>query len=235
MNFIHIPQIKVSSVEEYFNLPSTTREWYGFYKKPYSLPWEFAPNYKDEKGWNNYYSTIKKQYPLQYFFREWLFSFENPLYSLFKKYIHWPIKDVKYNIKIFLRPFYKRWRATLPRHQYKDISQLIVDSNFALLLDFYYEEVLDGHVDWDADELHKTFRNELEKHVDWIENQQPILEKEIESALTEAHDNKKFSKETGKIDFNKTYKCHNKLEKIKEQRITIILTWMIKNRVFFWS
>ncbi len=89
--------IKVNSVEEFFSLNIKNREFFGFYLKPEALPWEQMIE-TEENGWDFFYKEIKKQYPIQYFLREWIFSLNNPVVSFFKKKIIWPIQELKYDL-----------------------------------------------------------------------------------------------------------------------------------------
>jgi hypothetical protein len=232
MKILKIPSIKVYDTEAYFALPLSERTWKGLYKVPYSLPSEmFSP---EEKGWNTFYEQIKKQFPIQYFFRQWLFSLDNPLILFYKCYISWSLRDFKFAIKNFIKPCCPRWRKVLPRHQYKDITQIIPESYFALILDFYYEEVLDGFVDWDADETHRKFKKELIKHVQWIEKGQAQLREKLDKALSEATENR-IKDKNGNVNYKATYRKYNTLEQKMKKQVDEILIWVINNREGFWT
>jgi hypothetical protein len=230
-----IPSIKVSGVEEYFSLPLKERTWHGLYKEPYSLPFCWGSDQED--GWESFYKKIQKEFPIQWFVRRWISSFDNPITLALYKYVFWPYRDFKWAVQNWLKPCFPRWRKVLPRHKYSDITEMIVDSNFALILDFYHEEVVDGHVDWNSDEIHKKFKKELEKNVLWIEKGREKLQEKIDKALSESNANRKFINKNSKktFDYEKTYKQHNKLEKQKKDKINEILKWMIDNREFFWT
>lgn len=219
-------RLHVKSVNDYFNLPKKEREEYGFYKVPFSLPWSI---YEDTDGWGAFYERLATEYPIQFFFRVWLFSFSNPVYAFVKQYICWPLDNLKSNLRNLQTPCHPRWRKTLPRHKYCDIVNLIVDSNFNLLLDFYYEEVLNGCVDWDADEVHRVFHSRLVESVTWIEQTQKELIAKSDDALSRATNDKDVK------SYEEKYKEYNELEKQIEDKKTDILTWMIKNREFFWT
>lgn len=218
-----IPYVGVNSVDEYFTLPKKEREWFGLYKKPFSLPLDFF-NIADDRGWDYFYASIRKEYPIQYFIREWIPSLDNPLIFVYKKYISWPIRDLKYAISNFISPCFLRWRNVLPRHKYSDITNLVVESNFALICDFYHEEVVDGCVDWSDNDEHKKFYTELVAAVHWIEHERKKIDEFIEEALIKAVKNK-----------IKTYADHDRLEKHKTEKETEILKWFIDNRDFFWT
>jgi len=223
---IYLP-VKVNSVEEYFALPKQDREVHGFYRIPYALPWERFQS--TETGWDAFYKKIKKEYPVQYFFRHWLPSLDNPIVSIFKRYVSWPLNDLKYNIIRWIKPVHPRWRKSLPRHKYADISHLIVESNFALICDFYHEEVVSGWVDWESDEPHKTFYNKLVEYVNWIEKERS----KIEDSYWEAMDIS--GKNVEPTSYSIKYAEPNKIETLRLSKETEILTWFINNRGFFWS
>lgn len=217
--------VKVNSVEDYFSLPKSEREYRGFYKKPYALEWDF---FTGEKGWTAFYKEIKKQYPIQWFFREWMFSLDNPIYRVFYTLRHkyW---DIKYAIKNFLKPVYPRWRKTVPRHKYADGVYLIIESNFNLILDFYYNDIIGGYVDWESDEDHKTFLKEVKDAVRWIEVERQELNDICDRELTLALNNKEEK------DYNKRYKTHDEIEKQIFDKETSIINWMVAKRSFFWT
>ena len=89
-----------------------------WYKKPRSLEW----NPRDDSvGWSAWEKQTKKDYPIQYFFRE-----DVRLYFS----IMWRrIKDFKYKIQCFFFPKHQEIRKAIPR-TWADISSLIVDVNF---------------------------------------------------------------------------------------------------------
>ena len=227
-NWFKIPYVNVSSVEDYLSLSKEDREWHGLYKLPYALPSEFFD--KTKKGWDFFNSYIKKTYPIQYFFRRWAFSSDNPLYWAYMC-LYWPFRDFKYAIRLWFNPLHPRWRASLPRHKCCDISELVVTSNFALIRDFYWEEVVDGWVDWTADKIHKDFHDTLVRHVDWIEKGLPELEEMHSKSLANAVSDFSATKE----DYNTKYKKTIEIEKEKRDKETEILIWFIENREFFWT
>lgn len=230
--FLKVPYVKVSSAEEYFALPTSEREYYGLYKKPFSLPLEWIS--PSEKGWNYFDSEIKKQYPIQYFFREFLPSSDNPVVFCYKKWLVWPLRDFKWAFKLFFKPCFPRWRKVLPRYKYSDMTHVVVEANFAMLLDFYYEEAVDGIVNWEGDEIHKTFFDKLKEYVNWIENERKEKDNQLSESLTAASINKVYTAEN-KLDYNKTYEEYNNLEQQIKDKETEILKWIIDNRDFFWT
>lgn len=85
-------KINVRSVSEYFSLPKNKREFFGAYILPSSLPCEMFSGEKE--GWDSFYKKIKTEYPFQWFFRVWMFSYKNPIFKFFK-IILWKFYSVK--------------------------------------------------------------------------------------------------------------------------------------------
>ena len=225
--YFKIPHIRVESVDEYFLLPKTKREYKGFYKVPYGLPVDWD-NSSLLGGWNEFYKRIQAEYPIQYFFREWLPSLDNPIVFWWHKFIVWPLRDFNWATKNFIKPCFPRWRKVLPRHKYSDITYVLPKSIFALICDFYHEEVVDGFVDWESDEIHKKFYQEIILAVDWIEKERKVLDEQLQEHLSTATKNRH-------LDYEERYKEYRKLEQQIKDKETEILKWSIDNREFFWT
>lgn len=227
-----IPHLKINSVEEYFKLPISEREWHGLYKIPYALPLEQFEIDPEIQGWDSFYSKIKKLYPIQYFFRKWLPSYDNPIVLYWNRLVNWPLVNFNYKLKLLINPRFPRWRKSLPRHMSLDITELVVTSNLALICDFYRDEVLDGWVDWSQGD-HKTFHDDLVSKVKWIEEEREILKELIEEALTNASKNKIIVNK--KLDYHTTYAELHRLEANLKNKDTEVLKWFIDNRDWFWT
>jgi hypothetical protein len=223
--------IEVSSVDEYFALPKSARELYGLYRKPFALPIDrpsfLVGNKSKQKGWNAWEKEIKRLYPVQWFVREWCFSWENPVYSFFKG-LYFDYREKKYAVKRFIKPFYPRFRKSMPRHQYTDVSEALRKVNFALLLDFWYDEMVDGIVDWNDNNAHKDFFKRVKAAVKYIELERPALEKKSDATLTSATDKKKGT-------YEQRYAKHNAIEAKIAQKDTDLLVWMMQQREMFWT
>jgi len=213
-------QIKVNSAAEYFLLPKSERtNKFGFYKVPCFLPWTYN-NPESDEGWDAFKREIRKQFPIQWFFRDWLLSLDNPVIFWYYKFIGWPLRDFKWALRLFCKPLFPRWRKALPRHQYMDICELVVLANFALIQDFFYEEADKGIVDWNATPAHKKFFRELKKAIRWIEVERPKMNELESEELTKATENKVFKNK--RLDYHKTYKNHDKIvNKIKNKDTAI--------------
>jgi len=219
---------KVSTTEDYKALPREQREKNGFYLIPFGLQIKFNDLGTKESEWDLFYKFIRQKYPIQWFFRHWLTSWDNPAYAFIKlRYMRY--LDVKYAVKRFIKPLHPRWRNSCPRHVWKDISSVVVDSNFGLILDFWHEEVSQNTINWNSDPSHKTFYKELKAAVKYIEVTRKALEEKLDNALTVA------TKKSRKLSYQQRYKKHNELEESIRIKDTKILTWFIENRNYFWT
>lgn len=231
-----LPYVKVNSVDEYFDLPKRERERWGLYRRPFALPCEWLETRKgakigfvkpEKKGWKSWELEIKRRYPIQWFLRDWCFSWENPVYS-FLKSLYFDYREKKYAVKRFLNPFYPRFRKSMPRHQYSDVSEALRKVNFALLLDFWHDEILNGCVDWNDNEAHKTFFKKIKAAVKYIEVERPKLEERADKALTVATKKRKGT-------FEERYGKHDAIEKEIARKDTDLLVWMMQEREMFWT
>lgn len=211
--------VRVHSVEKYFALPKSQREWHGIYRLPIGLPADFMSDNPSEKGWDEFSRRIRTEYPIQGFIREYLLSYDNPIYALFGRAIY-RIKGYKYNIKRFFVPCSPRFRAVWPRWQYKDTSEAIIDVNFALILDFWHEEIVDNnHVDWSADTKGREFYNWIKSAVNYIE----VYRVKHQKALDKAY------------DIKDGYKTVRMYEDLIRNTDTEILKKMVEYREYFWT
>lgn len=223
---IFLKHVDVNSVDEYFALPIGEREHWGLYRKPYALPMDKLLGGK-VKGWDAWEKEIKCQYPIQWFFREWCASYKNPVYSFIMD-LHYNFTELKYAIKRFLKPSYPRFRKACPRHRYSDASEMLRNVNFALILDFWYEEMVDGVVNWNYNNVHKKFYRDVKNAVKYIEVERPALEKKSTDELIKA-----TSKNKG--TFDERYGKHDALELKINQKDKELLVWIMQQREMFWT
>lgn len=211
-----LPYAKANSVDEYFSLPKKERQKFGLYLYPPALPVDL----KNTSQWDIFSSKIRKEYPIQGFIREWLLDLDNPCYFYIWKITQF-IKTIKLSILNFCNPTHFRFRKVYPRHQWNDLSEVITDINFALILDFWYGEMHpESVVDWESDEKHKNF-------FDWIKQTVHVIENEIPEILGQI--DAEFKKE--KIDWKLINKMEKEIEKIENK----ILIKLIEYKKFFWT
>lgn len=224
------PLYKISSVEAYFALPKSEREKWGLYRKPFALPSELF-NKSETGGWGAFERQIRKEYPIQGFLREWLFTTENPVnwffYRIYRRY-----RDIKYAIKKFFRPAHPRFRKVYPRHKWMDVHYAVEEINLALLLDFWYEEVVDGLVKWNGDRYHRAVYDFLKKSVYWIEKTRPRLEAQIQAEHKKIH---AYYEQGIKKTYEQKYGRINRIEKQIQDKITEIIVKMAKYRPYLWT
>jgi len=216
------PHANAHSIEEYFALPKLQREKWGLYLMPIALPCDIFGD--GEEGFKAFSSKIRKEYPVQGFIREWVLSWDNPAYAFLNR-IGMKLSDARYSVKRFITPACPRFRKAYPRHTYKDITGAVVDINFALILDFWHEEVVDGHVDWESDDEHIKFHTELKNAVNYLEIERPQLQEKIELALSEA---------CGK-SYEEKYGEYDRLGEQLTAKDSEILIWFMKQRDAFWT
>jgi hypothetical protein len=132
-------------------------------------------------------------------------------------------RNFKYHLNNFIFPKHVQWRKTLPRHKYADITYLLTESNFNLILDFYHENEDFGWIDWNATEENIKFFSELQKNVEWLKSERKILDEKISSEIYKLC----------RSDDSSSEKLQS-LEQEKIQKETEILVWAVTNRSFFW-
>jgi hypothetical protein len=220
----------IQTAADYIALPKKDRETkYGLYLVPFALAFDFAAVSKNKSEWDKFYDFIRKEYPIQWFFRRWLLSLDNPVYKAYNLLKHHYLNH-NYAIKRFFKPLFPRWRKSCPRHCYTDIIELIPKSNFALILDFWHEEISKEWINWNSDDEHKTFYKQLKNAVKYIEEGRQKLQNKADIELEKVTKNKKKG-----LSYQERYGKFNAVEKLIEDQDTHILSWFIKNRGYFWT
>jgi hypothetical protein len=183
-----------------------------WYKPPSSLSWD---------DWESWRVNTRQQYPIQYFFRE-----DVSLYFS----IRWSrIKDLKYKIKCFFFPKHQEIRKAIPR-TWTDISNLVVDLNFAMILSFK-KEADESWVDWGGTEGHRKFKNWLDAAAGWIQKSRPELEKQRDNSYPPHPLPAELKGKT----YDELYGEVNRIEKLINETDTNILKQMIEYRDYLWT
>jgi hypothetical protein len=218
--------VKARSIEEYFALPKNQRQKWGFwYLKPLALPWDGLHDNESKNGWSEFSRQIRKQYPIQGFFREWFFDYDNPVYSfiMVKKM---QLNDFWYGVKCFFKPSHPIIRKALPK-KWCDITSLLIDVNLAMIEQFYIE-ASESFIDWESDDKHINFYSELKKANKYIKETRPKLLKRIDRGYEFAQNNKD-------LDYNAKYSTVNYTEKFIDSFDKKYIKWAIDNKDFFWT
>lgn len=157
-------------------------------------------------------------------------------------------KEIWRKVESFFNPCHKKVRKAFPK-TWTDITELIRLLNFAMLVEFYEEEFLDGWVDWDSDEEHREFKRWLIDSYRYITEERPKLEKAYWDALppaddffnqyTQTRDNEGRivwqAKGDAKTCYEAKYGKANSVEAEIEMQDSLILVEMMKRRDRFWT
>jgi hypothetical protein len=151
-------------------------------------------------------------------------------------------------IKPIFSPRNKKIRKSVPR-KWVDISSLIVDTNFAMIKQFYEDEYLLGIVDWEnSSEGHRQFEKWLKDAYAYIVYKRPSLEAERDMSYPELRPledmfelikhndgSKSFTMKDDGVPYEVKYKDVIRLEKEIEENDSSILHKMIEYREYFWT
>lgn len=183
-----------------------------FYKVPNSLSWE---------GWNDWRNLMKNNHPIQYAIRE---GSSSAMYRLKRMY-----RNTKCIIKSFFKPYHSDIRKAVPR-KWADITSLVVDVNFAMILSFK-EEADKSQVDWDGTEKHREFKNWLDSAAHWITVGKPNCEAQRDACYP-PHP---LPPELKGKSYNELYGELNKIEELIAETDSNILKKMIDYRDYMWT
>lgn len=183
--------------------------------------WYKTPSIASMKQWNDWQEQVKKDHPIQYFVREGISDFA---YDVER----W-CRDAKYAIKCFFKPHHADIRKAVPR-TWSDVSSLIIDVNFAMILSFK-KEADASYVDWRGTDKHLEFKNWLDSAAHWITVGKVNCEKQRD-ALYPPHPLPEHMREWS---YDQLYGEMKKIEKLIDDTNTNILKQMIDYREYFWT
>jgi len=189
-----------------------------WYKKPRSLEWN---PHDDTVGWSAWEKQTKKDYPIQYFFREDVCLYFSIMWRR--------IKDFKYNIKCFFFPKHQEIRKAIPR-TWMDLCDLVVDLNFAMILSFK-KEADESFVNWDGTPQHREFKNWLDSAAHWIKEGRP----NCEAQRAACHPTYPLPPEMKDFTYEQLYGNINQIEKLISETDSNILKQMIDYREYMWT
>jgi hypothetical protein len=184
--------------------------------------WYKTPTCLTMEGWEDWRKATQKDYPIQYWFRD-------TLPHLFRVYVAYDLKKIYWIVYRFFNPCHKEIRKTIPR-QWSDISTLIKDVNFSMIMSFK-KEADESLVDWDGTPEHRKFKNWLDNTADYISNVRPALVKQQDAAYPE-HPLPAMLK--GK-SYDELYSEVNRIEKLIDETDENILKQMVTYRYHFWT
>ena len=151
------------------------------------------------------------------------------------------------NVKPIFAPHHSRIRKAVPR-RWNDLTEIIVNVNFEIIKSFYEDEMIDGHVDWDASPPHRKFKKWIEKAYKYITVERPQLLIDLDKAYPEfdeiqlvrqvSYDDK--GQRVTKIkqpekSYEELYGEVDRIEKLIEKLDIQYITQMIKLKGYFWT
>ena len=163
---------------------------------------------------------MKTKHPIQYFVRETIYDI---VWSTKRLY-----RDSKYAIKCFFKPYHSDIRKAIPR-KWADVSSLVVDVNFAMILSFK-KEADESCVDWDYGD-HRKFKNRLDAAAKWIQEDRPAIEKQRDNAYPPYP----LLEHMRGWNYDQLYGEVNKLEKIIDETDSAIIKQMVDYRDYMWT
>ena len=182
--------------------------------------WYKVPTSYTLDDWAEWEQQMKRDYPVQYFVREF--------FSDCKYTIRNFCRDIKYAIKCFLKPYHSDIRKAIPR-KWADVSNLIVDVNFAMILSFK-NEADESCVDWDYGD-HRKFKNWLDAAAKWIQEDRPAIQKQRD----DAYPPHPLPDHMRNWNYEQLYGEVNKLEKIIDETDSAIIKQMVDYRDYMWT
>jgi len=185
----------------------------------YSVP--FAASTEE---WDEWRVNVMKAHPIQYAIRD---AIEDIEYKLYRKW-----RSLRYKVKTFFVPENAMIRKAVPK-RYADTTSIILDVNFATILQFK-KEADESMVDWQAHEEHAEFKAWLNTACVWINEGRANLEKEKDKAYPSRNISVLLKPSTIE-EYQDMYKEVNRLEALIDQTDENILIQMIKFRSYFWT
>jgi hypothetical protein len=151
------------------------------------------------------------------------------------------------HVKTIFAPCHSRIRKSIPR-RWSDLTEVIVSVNFEIIKSFYEDEMMHGHVNWDASPPHRKFKKWIEKVYIYITKERPQLLIDLDKAYPELttslicrdiNYNEKGERVTQIKTDNKTYEELygevDRIEKLIDKNDSQYIIEMIKFRKYFWT
>jgi len=215
----------VHTVDEYKAMPRKSRElvvWYWpspLYIKPYAL--SAGTDLIGE--WTKFDEYIKKEYPVQYFFRDTVIGFFQDIEMSFRR--------IKWKIKPYIQRERKEMRDKVFTRQYRDLDSIIVEFCMQCVIEYVDREKCFAEIAFDYSEKVKTFAAQLKEcHAYATKGRQEILN-EIEKAWEDVPLMMSDLAQNKMDKYNKVTELETKLEEADTQ----VCEWVVKNRRQLWT
>lgn len=215
--------VMVHTADEYKAMPRKSRElvvWYWpspLYIKPYAL----SAGDDLVREWTKFDEYVKKEYPVQYFFRDTIVGF------------FWDVKHYFLTIKWEIIPYIwrerKEMRDKVFARKYRDLDSIIVEFCLQCVIEYVDREKCFENIAYDSTEELKTFAAQLKEcHAYGTKGRQEILN-EIEKAWEAVV--------VGEVVQNKMekYAKVTDLETKLDEADTQVCEWVVKNRKQLWT
>jgi len=207
----------IKSYDEYVNLSYSEKTVWFFLYKEHSISGRFwtltGITNSDDELIENY---KKYRWPIQYFLRK---NFDIRFWRHTLKNIWYTKVSCVFNPR-------QKWLTKKIPNTWADKVSLIQELNFEMVLNFVDYEKCFECINYDSDKYHKKFSKELKECYNYISVERPILVEQYESSFPD------LDQCSG--DYKKDYGETNRLEKLLNDTDTKYLTWIVKNRGFFW-
>lgn len=191
----------------------------------YEVPFAFTM-----KEWEEWRASIKAKHPFQYFIRDKVGDIATDIQH---KYY-----DIRAYVCNLIHPPHPILRKAFPpRTRWRDLSNLILELNMAIILQFK-AEADEGIVDWSWNPEHVEFKAWLDRAAHWFATERPVMEKAMEDAYPEltgsaidvfsgeAYTKEKYEQMYGEVD---------RISRVIEDTDTMFLKQMIEYRGVFWT
>jgi hemerythrin len=221
--------VDVPNLEEYKNLPiekKTTSKWFWpdyWYVAPFALPIKsrFVDSKNDSGTWEDFYDLMKKEYPIQYWLRETFFdNLESYFCARYRIVKDFYCKWVYYTFK----PRNSRISSAIPKREYKETDQMIVDVLFAVVVSYIDDEKCFEHIDFSSTQEHRDFAKKLREIHKYIKTVRPEMIKKLDIILTDAYENREI------LSYKKRYGKYDTFLKKISEKDTAYCNWIVANR-----
>lgn len=205
--------VMTENVDEYINLPKSERTTNGWWYIPI---YGFRCDFNDRTEPDKYYKFLKKEFPIQYFFREYLSSKVSHCKFRWNMF-YWE------KLRSIFVPQHSELRKVIPR-TWSDITELIPRFLFECVKSFKENET--DVINWDSDVYHKTFYANLNKYYNYITVERNQILADIDNSYPPLGTKGCYEELYGKLNTN---------EAILKAKDTECLQWIVENREGFWS
>lgn len=211
-------QIEARTYEEYVAIPKSEREYYlsfwptPWYKTPYAMLFS-SQCLTDPKAWRSEWDKthefLKRNYPIQYRFRDTLENIE-----------HW----YRYDFRRGIMRFWHNWivgqrvemRKAVFKREYQDLDTIIVNFHMQALIEYVERENPFKYFDFSTGDSDRTFRKELLENYDYASRWRPKYLEDLANASVSSEE-------------------YIALELKVDEEDTKVCKWVIDNRQKLWT